>query len=280
MSEPDESAESSPGSRGRNTNSEEKLREGGFNAGGSRTGEVLRNVKPVHGKIKFLIWSGSVVAGVIFLMAAIIIAGGVAELAGGSFDTKANPGIALLYLVPSFLIAASYQISLLAPGRQVVLKGARYGDLTSMLNEAATRAPKVLGTILTIALIQAVCFFLPGIVLAALSPAAYLAATRPQLSIFEIVIESLGWTKRHFLTLVGSSVCFYVLSALLFVALISGTLALGSLGSVAGAYEISGWELVMLVVLAVPFIFQVLQFVFYGTLFFTLDSVETGFSIH
>ena len=173
-----------------------------WNAGTSSVGDVWSNLGTVAGELKWPIF-GLYVVGFLLVCIAISVVFAASQPVAGLLLSGEDVNWLLLAVGwgGAWLISGTVFFGLLGTGRRALLEGDRPGGLFATCGDFLRRSPTVFVAVLLVSIAQCMVICLPGLVFGALSPVAYLAATRDDMSITDAFWEGVGWLKRHIVTL-------------------------------------------------------------------------------
>ncbi|GEM_PF-2758226 len=257
------------------TGANEALLTEGWNSGGTLFQEIIDNIKVVFERLKGPVLSSWVVLIGISLGLTMIIE--VVELV----LTSMAGGIGAIIVIPlaiavglAGIVISLYQTALFGTGRRVVLERDPPRDISATLQDASGRVIRVAIAVVGILLAQAVLFCTVFLVLLALAPVPYIAATRKSMPMGDVFRMGFTWFKHYVLTFVG-----------IFAATIAAAFALACpFGLVnAAAMAVLPEQLSSLIGTGIGVLIGgIIQFAYFmvmGTLFYTIDAKESGTSI-
>jgi hypothetical protein len=257
------------------TGANEALLTEGWNSGGVLFQDIFDNIQLVFERLKGPVLSSWAVLIGISLGLTMIIE--VVELLltsmAGSVGSIIVIPLALAVGLAGIVIGL-YQTALFGTGRRAVLDREPPRDISATLSDASGRVIRVAIAVVGVILAQAVLFCTVFLVLLALAPVPYIAATRTSMPMGDVFRMGFTWFKHYVLTFVG-------IFAATIVAAFVVSCPFGLVN--AAAVAILPEQLTSLISTGVGVIIsgaiQFAYFVVMGTLFYTIDAKESGTAI-
>ena len=257
------------------TGADEALLTEGWNSGGVLFQEMIDNLKVVFERLKGPILSAWIVLIGISLGLTMIIE--VVELLltsmAGSVGSIIVIPLALAVGLAGIIISL-YQTALFGTGRRAVLDRDPPRDISATLQDASGRVIRVAIAVVGIILAQVALFCTVFLVMLALAPVPYIAATRKSMPMGDVFRMGFTWFKHYVLTFVG---IFAATIAAAFV--VSCPFGVINAAAVAVLPEQLSSLIGTGVGIAIGGVIQFAYFVVMGTLFYTIDAKESGTAI-